>query len=140
MKTVKDFAEAMKSEEMQEAFNKFIEGKECDTAEKAEKLVKDFALENGFELSEGAVSTLAPEDLSDEALANVAGGLLDNANKPGRNLILCNGQDNRTHLINDSLGIFCRDDNLGLFFNSSENLESSNADAGPRDDHENILW
>lgn len=122
MKTVEEFKEAMKSEEMQEAFNKFIEGKECDSAEEAEQLVKDFALENGFELGEGEIHAMAPEDLSDEDLENAAGGLLQDIKKSNGFVQMIGNPDNGVHVFkNDNgLGIFCKPKNDATFGGSDD--------------------
>ncbi len=75
MKTVEEFVKAMETTEMQEAFEKFAEGKTVATAEDADKLVKEFAAENGFDISEGTVEFIkSDEELSEEELANIAGG------------------------------------------------------------------
>lgn len=75
MKSYEEFVKAMETTEMQEAFEKFAEGKTVATAEDADKLVKEFAAENGFDISECTVEFVeSDEELSEEELANIAGG------------------------------------------------------------------
>ena len=138
MKTIKEFTEAMKSEEMQEAFDKFINGKECDTAEKAEKLVKEFALENGFELGEGEVSTMAPDDLSDEDLDNVAGGITQDPKKINAIAEIIYDPVNRSDY--NGIKILCRNEGLGVMQVIDNRATFDKSDAGPRNDHEQIFW
>ena len=94
MKSSEEFVKAMETAEMQDALEKFVEGKTVTTAEDAEKLVKEFAFENGFDFSEDSIEfDVVKESVSEEELADVAGGGLrgENAiakdNFRGENLI-----------------------------------------------------
>ena len=118
MKTVEEFVKAMETTEMQEAFEKFAEGKTVATAEDADKLVKEFAAENGFDISEGTVEFIkSDEELSEEELANIAGG----RGFRGEKMTLASG------LIRDDNGLYkgiIRDENqvrLGRADNGSDN-------------------
>lgn len=75
MKSSEEFVKAMKTAEMQDALEKFVEGKTVTTAEDAEKLVKEFAFENGFDFSEDSIEfDVVKDSVSEEELADVAGG------------------------------------------------------------------
>ena len=105
----------------------------CDTAEKAEKLVKEFALENGFELGDDDIYAMAPEDLSDEELETAAGGIIQDSKKSFGFVQMIGDPDNRVHFFNNDNGI-------GIFCKPNGNVKLASPDNGPRDDHENILW
>ena len=81
---------------------------------------------------------MAPDDLSEEDLGDVAGGITQDTKKSNAIAEMIYGPANRSD--DNGIRILCKNDGLGIIHIAKGNAKSSSADAGPIEDHSGILW